>query len=102
MRELQLWDSSEGIDRAFGDIAELAAQCRFRDCTHNSEPGCAVKAAVDDGTLARTRLESYPKLQRELAYLERKQDRRAAAEETRRTKRLTRQMKADRDIGPYY
>ena len=84
MRELQLWDASEGMDSTFADIAELAARCRFNDCHHESEPGCAVLAAVADGTLAPERLESYRKLLRELRALELRQDARLAAEERRK------------------
>lgn len=64
MRELQLLDE-EGIDAVFGDIAALAERCRFRDCTHHGEPGCAVEQAVDSGELSVERLEHYQKLERE-------------------------------------
>jgi len=68
MRELQLWDAD--LEHAFGDVEAIAARCRFSDCSHGSEPGCAVRAALDDGTLPRDRWESYVKLQRELDALE--------------------------------
>jgi ribosome biogenesis GTPase / thiamine phosphate phosphatase len=84
MRELQLWDAEEGVDQAFGDIAGLASECRFRDCSHEGEPGCAVLAAVEDGSLPAERLDSYRKLQRELHALEIKQDKRARSEERRK------------------
>ncbi|MDP9224220.1 MAG: ribosome small subunit-dependent GTPase A [Actinomycetota bacterium] len=84
MRELQLWDADEGIDHAFLDIAVLAADCRFRDCRHQDEPGCGVLAAVSDGSLPTERLDSYRKLQRELRALELKQNKRAAADERRK------------------
>ena len=64
MRELQLLDE-DGIDTVFGDIAALASRCRFRDCRHETEPGCAVMAAVESGSLAADRPESYRKLERE-------------------------------------
>ena len=86
MRELQLWEASDGLTGSFQDIAELAAGCRFRDCTHGREPGCAVRAAVEAGTLTAERLASYNKLQRELMYLERKRDQRLASQETRKWK----------------
>lgn len=86
MRELQLWDADEGLQGSFQDIDVLAAQCRFRDCNHRSEPGCAVRAAVDSGELEPERLASFEKLQRELLYLERKIDQRMAHEETRKWK----------------
>lgn len=66
MRELQL--ESGDLSRAFDDIEALAEGCRFRDCTHSGEPGCAVQAAVDEGLLAQSRLDNYHKLQRELGY----------------------------------
>jgi ribosome biogenesis GTPase len=64
MRELQLLDE-DGIDTVFGDITALASRCRFRDCRHETEPGCAVTAAVESGSLATDRFESYRKLERE-------------------------------------
>lgn len=83
MRELQLWDATEPPVTAFADIAELAEQCRFRDCRHASEPGCAVIAAADAGTLPPARLESYRKLQGEQAFLATQQDERARIEQKR-------------------
>lgn len=74
MRELQLWGSGEGFDDTFEDIHRVAEQCRFRDCQHFAEPGCAVRAALEDGTLTTRRYESYLKLQKELAYQHRKSD----------------------------
>jgi ribosome biogenesis GTPase / thiamine phosphate phosphatase len=65
MRELQLTDASEGIDAVFADVADLITQCRFSDCGHQSEPGCAVQAAIADGTLDPDRLRRWQKLQRE-------------------------------------
>jgi len=70
LRELQLWADPEQIDAAFSEISDLALSCRFRDCTHQQEPGCAVRSAGLD----EDRLASYRKLQRELAYLERQAD----------------------------
>jgi ribosome biogenesis GTPase len=64
MRELQLLDD-DGIDTVFGDIAALASGCRFRDCRHDTEPGCAVKEAVRSGTLDADRYDHYRKLERE-------------------------------------
>jgi ribosome biogenesis GTPase len=77
MRELQLWDSEPGLDDTFADIAALAEQCRFRDCRHQAEPGCAVKAALEEGRLDTGRFANYGKMQRELEYLATKQDARA-------------------------
>jgi ribosome biogenesis GTPase / thiamine phosphate phosphatase len=68
IRELQLWDAD--LEQTFGDVEEIARQCRFSDCAHDREPGCAVREALADGTLATERWQSYVKLQRELAALE--------------------------------
>jgi ribosome biogenesis GTPase len=76
MRELHLWVADEGLDEAFEDITELAAHCRFSDCRHDGEPGCAVAAALADGRLAAERWESYRNLERELAELEERLERR--------------------------
>jgi len=89
LRELQLWAGAESVDLAFADITDLAQQCRFRDCRHQGEPGCAVvSGGIDEGRLA-----SYAKLQREAAHLERQQNQRAALEEKRRIKRIHRAMR---------
>jgi ribosome biogenesis GTPase len=90
MRELQLWDADAGLGAAFADIYALAARCRFRDCQHDTEPGCAVTRAVDAGRLPADRLESLRQLQRELAYLARRQDKLAEAEERAKTKAIHR------------
>ena len=88
MRELQLWESGAVRD-AFGDIEGLASSCKFRDCRHREEPGCAVLGAVASGALAQGRLESYHKLQDEQAFHVRQVDQRAQIEERRRWKVLT-------------
>lgn len=72
MREIQLWDGNEGIKESFEDIETLAQNCKFNDCQHDSEPGCAVKEAIEQGDLPEKRLESYRKLERELLFIERK------------------------------
>ncbi|NTW68189.1 MAG: ribosome small subunit-dependent GTPase A, partial [Nitrospirae bacterium] len=74
MRELGLWDAGQGIGRAFGDIEALAAACAFSDCTHRVEPGCAVRAAVEEGELDPGRYESFLKLGREQEHLDAKTD----------------------------
>ncbi len=74
MRELRLWAGDSGLDDLFEDIAQLAESCRFRDCRHHDEPGCAVLAAVDTGELRSGRLVSYTKLGRELDWHQRRQD----------------------------
>jgi ribosome biogenesis GTPase len=93
MRELAVWGGDEGLDGTFPDIAALAAACRFRDCGHAGEPGCAVREAVEGGTLDAARLESWHKLRRELRWLARRQDARARAEEEARWKAIMKSMK---------
>jgi len=68
MRELGMWDSAEGVETTFADIEELANRCRFSDCTHTSEPGCAVLSALEDGSLDPSRWNSYLKIKTELEY----------------------------------
>jgi ribosome biogenesis GTPase len=68
IRELQLWDAD--LEQAFGDVEEIARRCRFSDCAHGSEPGCAIREALEDGSLSRERWDSYVKLERELQALE--------------------------------
>jgi ribosome biogenesis GTPase / thiamine phosphate phosphatase len=68
MRELQLWNAD--LEQAFGDVEEIARRCRFSDCAHDREPGCAIREALADGTLDRERWDSYSKLQRELEAIE--------------------------------
>ena len=84
MRELQLWETGEALAGTFGDIEALAEGCRFRDCRHRSEPGCAVLDAVANGTLPADRLASFQKLADEQAYQTQQQDERAAIEAKRR------------------
>lgn len=74
MREIQLWEADAGLEAAFPDLEELAVGCRFNDCRHRSEPGCALRQAVEDGEVSQDRLDSYLKLLRELEHLERKKD----------------------------
>ena len=69
MREVQLWLADEGLAGAFPDIAELASQCRFADCRHETEPGCAIREALEDGRLAADRLQRYRALDAELEAL---------------------------------
>jgi ribosome biogenesis GTPase len=94
MRELQLWTADDGLDSAFADLAELAERCRFRDCVHADEPGCAVRSAVESGALAPERLHHWHRLRRELAYLARKQDELASAEEKGRIRSLMRSQRS--------
>jgi ribosome biogenesis GTPase len=91
LRELQLWAADEGLEEAFEDVTELFAECRFSDCAHDTEPGCAVRAALEEGTLSWERWDSYRKLQRELEHLERRLDKRARSEERRRWRTISRE-----------
>jgi ribosome biogenesis GTPase len=93
LRAVSLWDSEEGMEATFGDIEELAGNCRFGDCGHGSEPGCAVNAAVAGGQLSEDRLASYFKLQREIAHVQRKQNRAEASNAKRRFKTLSRDIR---------
>lgn len=93
MRELQLWDADSGMEAAFQDLESLAGQCRFADCSHGREPGCAVRAALAEGTLDVERFESWRKLQRELERLARKQDGRARSEARKERARFARAMR---------
>ena len=104
MRELQPWGDESSVAAAFDDITALAAGCRFTDCAHDREPGCAVRAAVDGGRLDADRLDNFHRLGREAAYEARKQDKAAAAEHKRRWKQLHQAARAmyrerDRDRG---
>jgi len=88
MRELQMWGSDEGLAETFDDIGDLAAGCRFSDCRHDSEPGCAIRAALDDGTLDQARFRSYLKLQREVRYVESRRDQKERLAEREKWKKL--------------
>jgi len=88
MREIQVWAEEDSLQETFADIESLASQCRFRDCQHEQEPGCAIQAAIDQGTLDNSRLLNYQKLNRELAYLSRKQDDRAQLQEKAKWKKI--------------
>ena len=95
MRELQLSEATGGIEEAFDDVVDLFALCRFSDCAHESEPGCAVQEAIRDGRLDPGRLTSYQKLQRELAMLDRKLDARARSEERKKWRRFSKAQRKD-------
>jgi ribosome biogenesis GTPase / thiamine phosphate phosphatase len=86
LRELQLWDSSDGLAETFDDIEALTLRCRFADCGHDTEPGCAVGEALRNGWLAPERLRSYRKLQRELRALALRADPLGRAQEMRKWK----------------
>ena len=93
MRELQPWSGDAAVDGAFDDVAEAAQGCRFADCSHTTEPDCAVLTRVADGTIAADRLEHYRKMIRELAFEERKRDKAASANVKRRWKQIHKAMR---------
>ncbi len=88
MREIQLWGDEEGLRQSFDDIEMIAADCRFSDCRHESEPGCAVKAAIESGELDEGRFASYLKLRKEYAHLARRQSVKAMKEERAKWKEI--------------
>jgi ribosome biogenesis GTPase len=94
MRELALWADQDALDATFAEVEEVTRECRFSDCAHAGEPGCAVSAALEDGRLDEARVASWRRLQRELAHLARKQDVRAQQEERRRWARLSKQARS--------
>lgn len=102
MRELQLWDDDEGLQTTFDEIETLARNCRYRDCKHQGEPGCAVAEAVNAGALSAERLASLHKLQRELAWLDRREDPVADVAEKRRWKSINKSAKRFRNESPKY
>jgi len=93
MRLVKLVGDEDSVDRAFEDIEELALSCRFRDCQHQSEPECAVQAALSDGSLDRKRYESYLKLKKEIRYQEARQAMKPSAVEKMRWKQIAVQVK---------
>jgi ribosome biogenesis GTPase len=93
LRLPRLWEQAAGVRSVFADIETLAAGCRFRDCTHGGEPGCAVAAAVADGRLPADRLAAMEKLAREEAFLASRRDERARSERERASKRLHREQR---------
>lgn len=100
LRLPRLWEQAAGLRSVFADVEALAARCRFRDCSHRGEPGCAVAAAIADGRLPADRLAGREKLAREAAWLESRRDERARSERKRATKRLHRaQRRSYRERG---
>ena len=89
LREAQLWVGEGALDSLFEDIEALELRCRFPDCEHRTEPGCAIKAALADGSLDLGRLDSYRKLQRELRSVAARSDARLRADERRKWKQIT-------------
>ena len=96
MRELKLWTADEGFEETFADIATLAQHCHFRNCTHQSEPGCVIRDALETGLLSVSRLNNYQKLLREQAYLHHRQDPQAQHNTKGRWKQITKTMRKHR------
>lgn len=93
MRELQLWTAEDGLSETFADVEAIAPQCRFTDCQHDGQPGCAVQVALDTGELDPGRWKSYQKLERELHHLAIKQDIQAMRKEKEQWKKLTKSIR---------
>jgi ribosome biogenesis GTPase len=93
LRELQPWAGEEDVDGAFPEIEELAEQCRYRDCAHAGEEGCAVQAAIDDGSLDFDRFSNYRKMRKEAAYLDRQLDVRAQLDQKAKWKKIHKAMR---------
>jgi ribosome biogenesis GTPase / thiamine phosphate phosphatase len=84
LREMAMWEADEGLTAVFDDVVEVAETCHFSNCSHGSEPGCAIHLAIADGTLTQVRFDAWQNLQRELAFLARQQDARLAADEKKK------------------
>lgn len=93
LRGIGLWDAADGIEKTFSDIESFAAQCRFGDCAHQGEPGCAVRAAVDSGELTQRRLDSYRKLAKENAWMAARSDKRLQSERSKVWKGIVKQQR---------
>jgi ribosome biogenesis GTPase len=96
MRELALWDP-DGVEQSFADIDELVTTCRFGNCQHNGEPGCAIAAAIESGTLETSRYEAWQKLEREARHQLRRVDALARAEERRKWKAISKSVDKQMD-----
>ncbi|SEG84763.1 ribosome biogenesis GTPase [Thermomonospora echinospora] len=94
LRGIGLYDTTDGLEHVFAEIEDLARDCRFGDCAHHTEPGCAVLAAIEAGELTERRLNSYRKLQRENAWAASRKDARLRAERSNRQKAITSQLRA--------
>jgi ribosome biogenesis GTPase / thiamine phosphate phosphatase len=99
LRELQLWDGADGVSETFADIEELAAGCRFSDCTHTKEDHCAVLAALESGTLDERRYDNYLKLQQEVALLDERRQKSVYQARKARGKAIARFQKELKDRG---
>ncbi len=98
LRELFAWEDEVGTDTVFGDIDSIAGRCRFQDCAHGAEPGCAIRAALESGELDPARLRQYEKMQRELAYVDSRK-REVAREKNSRSKAIAKDQRQRRRLG---
>ncbi len=98
MRELQLLDNSDGIDDSFSDIQELSNKCKFSNCNHNTEPGCAVKEAIENGTLSLDRFNSYKKLKKEALFMESKINKSLKSEKKKEFIKINKSQRKNKDI----
>ncbi|MEV6431729.1 ribosome small subunit-dependent GTPase A [Nocardia sp. NPDC051463] len=94
LRGIGLWDAAEGLEKTFSDLESIAEQCRFGDCAHHGEPGCAVQEAIDSGELTQRRVDSYRKLARENAWMAARTDKRLHAERERVWRDITKQHRS--------
>jgi ribosome biogenesis GTPase len=93
LRGIGLWEAGDSVDRVFADVEELAAACRFADCAHDGEPGCAVMAALQSGRLPERRWASYRKLRREAAWIAARRDARQRAERAKAWRRINLELR---------
>jgi len=93
IRELQLWNSEDGLSQTFGEFSEYEDQCKYKDCTHTVENGCAVLTALENGEVSKTRYENYLKMRKELEYLETKQSDSAAMNKKKKWKNISKEIK---------
>lgn len=93
IRELQLWNSEDGLSQTFGEFSDYEDQCKYKDCTHTVENGCAVLLALENGEISQKRYENYLKMRKELAYLETKQNDSAAMNKKNKWKNISKEIK---------
>src|SRR6185437_9421462 len=93
MRELQFWDASASLGQAFSDIQSIADTCYFSNCSHQNEPGCAVREALEDGSLEKARYDSYAKMEKEMEYLDARMDTKLHLKRKSREKKLHRAIR---------
>jgi len=102
MRERQLWDTADStvLDHTFADITEVARQCRFRDCSHEQEPGCAVQVALESGVISEARWRSFKKLQRQETYTASKADVQVSREQKQAWRRINKSLRVRTQHSP--